>query len=128
MSRETVQQNQLSTSVVHELGRALELCVAKESVGGAVYGAQAQEAGKLQGKWQTFYDCDDRTIAHGKSDRLYRICKNWPGDIEIKVDGKVVHFLLVKGECTDVEGKETIVHQITSGDKGTKGSYDNLSK
>lgn len=127
MSRETVQYNQLSTSMVHELGRALELCVVKESIGDAVYRAQAQEAGKLPGKWVTRYDCDDETIAHGKSDRLYRICSNGPVNIEIKVDGKVVHKIPQKGECTDVEGKEITVHQIEGGTKETNGSYDNLT-
>ena len=89
--------------------------------------AVAKVSDKPIGKWRTQHDCDEEGIAHGKTDRLYRICNNGPGSIEIIVDGQVVHKLLQKGECTDVEGKEIIVHQIENGHKKTTGTYDNLT-
>ena len=125
MCQETGSHPQLATNLAHELGRALELCMAKDSMADMVYSASA--AGKQPGKWVTKYDCDDETIAHGKSDRLYRICNNGKGNVEIKVEGKVVHKILNPGECTDVEGKEIIVHQIEGGGKGSSGSYDNIT-
>ena len=88
--------------------------------------AVAKSTDKPMGKWRTLGACDEEGIAHGKTDRLYRICNNGPEGIEIIVDGQVVHKLLQKGECTDVEGKEIIVHQI-EGSKKTTGSYDNLT-